>query len=345
VEDLVFYPQLPQRPRLQFLRSFSGSRDLEPEESALIRFLGGQRATDRITLAKPSDITAFDGVVYVADTGLGAVALFDLKAEKLSLLGATGPGSLKCPVAITVDEHGNKFVADSVRGFVIQFDAKNKYVTGYGDPESLRPTGVAVDERHLYVVNRSANRVEIYDRETRDLVRSFGRRGAAEGSFNTPTTITRDKEGHLYVSDAFNFRIQEFDAEGNYIKSYGWQGKTPGTFARPRGIDVDHSKHLYTLDGASHYGQVFDTRSARVILLFGGPGRAPGGMYLPAGVHIDYTLNSYFSEFVAPGFELEYLVLVANNYGPNKVSVYGFVNPKGLDQPDPLRSRERAGGR
>jgi hypothetical protein len=247
-QDPVFYPQLPQRPRLQFLRSFTGSRDLEEEESALIRFLGGQPAT-RVTLAKPSDVATFDGVIYVADTGLNAVAVFDLKAEKVSIMGATGPGSLKCPVAITVDEHGNKFVADSVRGFVIQFDAQNKYVTGYGNPESLRPTGVAVDERHLYVVNRRADRVEIYDRETRELLRSFGKRGNGEGSFNTPTAITRDDEGHLYVTDAFNFRIQEFDPEGNYIKSYGWQGKTPGTFARPRGIDVDRSGHLYTLDG------------------------------------------------------------------------------------------------
>jgi DNA-binding beta-propeller fold protein YncE len=344
-EAPVFYPQLPQRPRLQFLRRFTGSYDLEEEESAFIRFLGGQPDTARITLAKPSDVATFDGVIYVTDTGLSAVAVFDLKAEELSLMGATGPGSLKCPVAITVDERGNKFVADSVRGFVIQFDAQNKYVTAYGDPESLRPTGVAVDEGHLYVVNRGANRVEVYDRETRELLRSFGRRGDTEGSLNTPTAITRDDEGHLYVTDAFNFRIQEFDTQGNYIKSYGWQGKTPGTFARPRGIDVDRSGHLYTLDGGSHYGQIFDTKSAQAILLFGGPGRAPGRMYLPASVHVDYALNPHFRELVAPGFELEYLVFVANNYGPNKVAVYGFVNPKDLSHPDHLRSVEEMRGR
>ena len=32
-----------------------------------------------------------------------------------------------------------------------------------------------------------------------------------------------------------------------------------------------------------------------------------------------------FSDLVAPGHELEYLILVSNQYGPNKVGVYGFL--------------------
>jgi hypothetical protein len=49
---------------------------------------------------------------------------------------------------------------------------------------------------------------------------------------------------------------------------------------------------------------------------------------LPAGVAVDYENARYFEKYAAPGHKLEYLILLANQYGSPKISVYGFFkNP------------------
>ncbi len=64
-------------------------------------------------------------------------------------------------------------------------------------------------------------------------------------------------------------------------------------------------------------------------------GFGPGDMYLPASVFISYDLVPYFEDYVDSDFDLEYVIVAANNYGPNKVAIYGFVHPK-----DPSRYPE-----
>jgi hypothetical protein len=51
-------------------------------------------------------------------------------------------------------------------------------------------------------------------------------------------------------------------------------------------------------------------------------------MYLPAKVIIDYSHLSYYEKFVDPAFRLKYLIFVTNQYGPDKVTVYGRIEPK-----------------
>ncbi len=52
--ETVFYPPLPQRPRIQFLRTFGGAEDIEPPASALASFVVGQENEDP-KLVTPSD--------------------------------------------------------------------------------------------------------------------------------------------------------------------------------------------------------------------------------------------------------------------------------------------------
>ncbi len=324
----VFYPAPPQRPRIQFLTSISGARDIQPAASPLMTFLVGSDATRGRNFRKPAAVATHDGVIYVADPGWDTVLLLDLEQSTFDNVSDRGTGKLQVPVAIAIDAAGNKFVADSGRRQVVQFNEKNEFVQSYGNPEALRPTGVAVSDEFLYVVNRREHRVEVYDRRSRQQVRSFGEFGRGEGQFNIPTSLTRGEDGHLFVTDATNFRIQEFDSQGEFVREYGFLGDGPGTFARPRGSGLDRDGHLYVADAAFENVQIWDTTNAHVLLSFGGSGVGPGNMYLPASVHIDYDLVEYFREFVDPDFELVYVVLVANNYGPHKLSIYGFIEPK-----------------
>ena len=47
-------------------------------------------------------------------------------------------------------------------------------------------------------------------------------------------------------------------------------------------------------------------------------------MFLPAGIHIDYDNVDLFREYAVDGAQLEFVVLVTNQFGPHKVAVYGF---------------------
>jgi hypothetical protein len=326
-EGSIFFPPPPQRPRIQYLTSIGNAEDVEGTDSFLMRFLVGDVKSNR-AFRKPSAISAHAGVIYVADPGWNSVIVIDLVEKTFEGLSDRGIGKLQVPVAITVDAEGNKFIADTGRKQVVQFNEENEFVRAFGNPNELRPTGVAVDARRLYVVNRAEHRVEVFDRFSKERLRTFGKFGDGDGEFNIPTSITMDASGHIFVTDAANFRVQEFESDGAFVKSYGLLGDGPGTFARPRGLGIDQDAHLYAVDAAFENVQIWSTENAQVLLAFGGPGSRPGNMYLPASVHVSYELNDHFRDLVDGDFELEYVILVANNYGPHKLSIYGLVKPK-----------------
>jgi DNA-binding beta-propeller fold protein YncE len=326
-EGSLFYPSPPQRPRVQYLTKFANADDLEGAPSLLMRFLVGDTTSHR-KLRKPTGVASHDGVIYVADPGWETLLILDMNTRSFGALGARGPGQLKVPIAVAVDGTGNKFVADTGRKQVVQFNAKNEFVRAFGNPDKVRPTGVAVDERNLYFSDRDGHRVVVMDRRTKATIATIGEFGSREGQFNIPTSLALDSDGHLYVTDGGNFRIQEFDSDGDFVKSYGLQGDGPGTFARPRGIGVDRGGHLYAVDAAFENVQIWDTSNAQVLMAFAGPGVGEGDAYLPASVFAAYDLNEFFRDLVDPEFELQYVILVANNYGPNKLAVYGFVSPR-----------------
>ena len=338
----LFYPPPPQRPRIQYLTKFVEAADVEGRSSFLMTFLVGETSSRR-RLRKPTAVVAHEGVIYVADPGWDTVLILDLKERVFDTIGDRGDGKLRVPVAVTLDAEANKFVVDTGRNQVVQFNSKNEFVRAFGDPDALLPSGVAVDEKFLYVTNRREARVEVLNRRTKKQVRTIGRFGKEEGEFNAPTSLTLDARGHLFVTDGANFRIQEFGPDGKYVKSFGLLGDGPGTFARPKGTAIDGDGHLYTVDAAFENVQVWDVDSAEVLLAFGGPGVEPGSMYLPSDVHISYELVPYFEDLVDPGFDLQYVILVANNYGPNKLLVYGFVDPKDPSRyVDPSESDEES---
>jgi hypothetical protein len=59
-------------------------------------------------------------------------------------------------------------------------------------------------------------------------------------------------------------------------------------------------------------------------MYFGQGGEQPGDFQLPAKVTIDYDNVEYFQSFAAPGFRIEYLVLVTSQFGPHLVNVFGY---------------------
>jgi hypothetical protein len=90
---------------------------------------------------------------------------------------------------------------------------------------------------------------------------------------------------------------------------------------------VDREGRTYVVDAAFNNVQVFD-KNTRLLLAFGALGDRRGDLMLPSGIAISYEAAKEFSQYVAPGRELEYVLAVSSQYGPNKVNVYGFLKPR-----------------
>ncbi len=332
----IFYPPPPQQPRLQFLLSITGEEDIgKRQQSAFEEFLIGKKVSTK-RIARPYDIGAVKGKVYISDRIFRKILIIDLENKEFDYIEDKGEGALRDPAGIWVTEDDIKYVADIKRKQIVVFGKDNRFLRAYGEKGQFdKPVDVAVYKDKVYVCDHKKHMIIVIDKDTGETIKTIGGEGAEEGKFFKPTHVVVDHEGNIYVNDNFNFRIQMFDPEGNFLKTFGHLGDALGAFARPKGLDIDKEGHLYVADAAFENVQIFDNRTGQLLLFFGGPGpgSSPGSMYLPSGVHIDYNNLEYFNKYADKGFKLKYLIYVVNMYGRNKLNVYGFGDWLGAPLP------------
>jgi DNA-binding beta-propeller fold protein YncE len=230
---------------------------------------------------------------------------------------------MKKPINIAIDADGTKYVTDTGREAILVYDESDRFVRLMGEKGQFRPVDVAISGDRLYVTDLQSQNVKVLDKHTGEQLSEIGQAGAREGKMFHPTNLAIGPDGSVYVSDTNNFRIQQFTADGEFVRSFGTAGQGFGQFARPKGVSVDAEGRIYVVDAAFQNVQIFDDQ-ARLLLFIGGAGQGRGQFSLPTVVKIDYANVEYFQKYVAPGFELEYLVLVVSQFGPNKISVFGF---------------------
>ncbi len=327
----TFYPSLPNPPRIQYLTTIASERDIAGKADSFADFiLGDEKENQRLT--QPYGVAMFQGRMYVADTGAGGLAIFDLAKQRFSFNAGTGNGRMKRPINIRIDTDGTKFVTDTGRDQVLVYDRDDRYVAAYGTSKQFRPVDLAIAGDRLYVADILNHQIHVLEKRTGKTLFTFGKAGSGEGELFHPTNIARGPDGDIYVVETSNYRVQRFTAEGKPVRSYGTVGTTLGSFARPKGIAMDRQGRLFVGDAAFQNVQVFDN-SGKLLLYFGQTEKAAESLNLPAGVTIDYDNVAAFRKFAQPKFDLDYLVLVASQFGPNKIDVFGFGKMRGVDYP------------
>ena len=330
---VVFYPPLPNPPRIQHLATIASERDVTaPQTSAFAQFVLGEDTSTEQRLRQPYGVAMFDGKVYVADSRAPGLAVFDLPHQKFQLITGSGNGRMKRPINVTIDADGTKYVTDTGTDQILVFDRNERFLVAYGISGQFKPVDVAIVGERLYVVDIQHHEIQVLDKRSGNLLFKFGKPGSAAGELFHPTNIAIGPEGDLYVVETSNFRVQRFTPEGKSVRFYGKIGDDLGSFSRPKGIAIDREGRLYVGDSAFENVQVFDN-AGRLLLFFGQPGGAGEGLNLPAGVSIDYANVDVFRKYADPRFNVEYLILVASQFGPNKVDVFGFGRMKGVDYP------------
>jgi DNA-binding beta-propeller fold protein YncE len=322
-EQPVFFPRPPSPPRLQFLKKFSSALDVSTKNKGFRDFVFGGEEKEGSLIEKPYGLAIFKGAIYVVDTRGNGYGVFDLAEGRSRMVRPSGAGALVKPINITIDQDGTRYITDTDREQILVFDASDRFVRAIGDPGQFKPVDVAINGDRLYVTDINHHQVHMLDKGTGEVLRTFSEAGSEPGQLFHPTNLSIAPDGSVYVTDTTNFRVQQFSADGEFIRVIGAQGMSYGTFSRPKGVALDRDENLYVVDAAFQNVQILGP-DAYPLMAFGNAGSERWSINLPTVVKIDYDNVEYFQEYVAPGFDIQYLVLVASQYGLNKVVVFGF---------------------
>ena len=226
---------------------------------ALLTQFGG-----RDTLFFPSKVAVgADGSVYVAD---GSAGLTPVWASGITIwrggvlqrrFGSWGSGPGQLYECWGVAVHRNRlYVADSYNYRVAVFTTEGDYVTEWPTGDFCR--GLAVDEGGRVFVAESGGRIDVFTLDGNQ-VTTIGSPGSGPGQLNNPYDVALDRQGHVYVDDAYNHGIEVFSPSGAYLTEWGGRGSGPGQFIQPRGLAVDANGLVYVADTWNDRIQVFGT--------------------------------------------------------------------------------------
>jgi len=179
-----------------------------------------------LTGAVPGGLAvAPDGTLYVADPEGHRIWHLARTGAPLAVIGGYGveAGQFHTPSDVAVDTAGNIYVADTWNHRV----------------QKLGPTG-----EPLLAWGRYAKVT------TNDL--------AGWGGFYGPRGIDVGPEGHVYVADTGNSRVQVFDSMGEVVRVFGTAGTELGQLREPVGIAAGEGGEVFVTDSWNHRIQVFD---------------------------------------------------------------------------------------
>lgn len=312
----VVFPPPPAIARVKYLDFFSAQipdSELNKKErkksSWMDRMAGTSPDVDRngghkplFQLLEPYGLAVDSkGRLYVADTKVGAIFIFNTETNEVELIKHGVNAKFGSIFGLAIDDNDDLFVSDGQLHHVLVFDPKHKLQAGFGDGTMRNPNGIAIDteNRFIYVADTERDQVLVYDADSYKLLRTIGTTGKNHtltdpGDFSKPTNVAVDKDGNLYVSDTLNDRVEVFDADGAFIRTWGKNGDAAGDFARPKGIGVDSDGHVWVADAMLNRIQVF-TPEGKFLLAMGGFGIGPGQFAALAGLTVDNKQNRVFT--------------------------------------------------
>jgi sugar lactone lactonase YvrE len=252
------YPPPPDKARIEFVRSFKRPDDIRT--SFLQRLWAGL-------------------VPYAPDTLLANPAGIALSTDERYLFVAL-PKSHR---VVRVDLETGKFASIGVTG----------------DRPLAVPTAVAVDgEDRLYVADKGAGAVVVYDKAGKEVLSLIGRE-----KLKYPNAVAVDRKAQLLyvVSDAVTQEgrhvIETFSLNGEHLRTLGGgKGLPDGMFLFPSNVAVSPEGELFVADMLNFRIQVFD-REGRFLRKFGEAGRGGLGQFDKIhGIAFDTFGNIYVAD-------------------------------------------------
>jgi sugar lactone lactonase YvrE len=226
--------------------------------------------------------------------------------------------SFSDPFGVAIDRLGNVFVADGGDGNRIRritpsggVDTVAGSEEGFADgpaPESRfnTPSGLAIDESgNILVADTSNNRIRMIDGRGRvSTLAGSGEAGLKDGpaslaQFDGPIGLAIDKDGNVYVADAYNDAIRKITPEGMVMTIAGGVAgyidarAEDALFDTPSGVAVDDAGNIFVADAGNDAIRKITAQGEVMTFAGGGPGRQDGqgseaGFDRPLGIAVTH---------------------------------------------------------
>lgn len=247
------------------------------------------------------------GEVFVGDQKVGAIFVFNSEnRDDVKLIRNGFEATFGLINGVAFDDDDRIFITDGKLHRVLILDKTYKVLDQIKEG-LVDPVGIAIDteNRLVYVVDTQQDQVFVYDADSLKPKRQLGHVGkkhelTTPGDFSLPTGVALDKDNNVYVTDTLNFRVEIFDADGNFISEFGRHCDGPGCFAHPKGIAVDGDGHIWVADPMLDILQIFD-REGQLLAFLGGHGNLLGQFSSLVGVTFDRKSNRVFTSEQYPG--------------------------------------------
>jgi tripartite motif-containing protein 71 len=163
---------------------------------------------------------------------------------------------------------------------------------------------------NLYVADRGADGYTyqiVHFAPDGAFVKAWGASGSGPGEFSwRPANpdegpdagfVAADDNGNVYVSDGYNFRVQKFDNDGEFLLEWGSAGEKLGQFQPPTvgPVSVDAQGEIYVSDFA--HVQTFDS-TGYFLSVFGSFGTDEGQFQGAGQVGWDSQGNRYVPDLL-----------------------------------------------
>jgi tripartite motif-containing protein 71 len=122
---------------------------------------------------------------------------------------------------------------------------------------------------------------------------SVGSTGSGPGQFEHPTAVGVAPDGHVWVVDQNNNRLEEFGPSGEYQGQVGSKGKWAGQFYRPTALAFGPGGRFWVVDANNLRLQQFDEEGNFIRAVH------PGGEHTlkdPQGIAVDPAGNVWVSD-------------------------------------------------
>ena len=114
-----------------------------------------------------------------------------------------------------------------------------------------------------------AFKVRMISSEGKQVKPAIGSYGSGQGQFNTITGITVSNQGHLYVTDTQNHRMQKMTLEGKPLATFGGYGNRAGNLHYPEDVALADGR-VFVADGGNNRVAVFQQKTGKCVNLIGG---------------------------------------------------------------------------
>ena len=237
-------------------------RTYENEDATLVKFVPKVPGTFNITVKINGKVLSTN-TVQVKQRLIQVVRELELKRETIGE-----------PRGIAVNSKGQIAVVDSIKHCVFIIDMEGNCLRKAGchgnkDGQLDGPEDVTyLNDDNILVADELNHRIQQFNVQTGDFVKSFGNRGTRDGEFSKPLSVCVDDEGRVIVADGRNHRVQVLSQDGEPLFKFGDSG--PENLNRP--FECIYHENKFIVSDSDNYSVKFYDNTGKFLYKIREPG-------------------------------------------------------------------------